>query len=364
MTTKRERMQQLIQKSMDMAPRTFEHEAPMARSASAANAGVEAITSIQHESHSAKRAKHTTDATIAAAGVATSPSNAQALANSPHSQIDHDSAQARSKQTWTPEEDAKLCALVQELGTTQWAVIAAHFSNRDRKRCRERFVNHLSPQLVQRTWTAREDQELVALHQRLGNHWAAIARALRGRSPEDTKNRFFAVAARDLTHESAASPTATQQPARARASRWSTAEAETLRSLVHAHGAANWFFIASQLPGRTDLQCMQQWHQVLDPAIVKGKGTWTAAEDALLAAKVAELGSKWTQVHLHIQLIDCMSGLSIAWCSLSYCIQLPVASGFEQIARALPGRMGKQCRERYLNHLDPSISSVRGALSL
>lgn len=27
----------------------------------------------------------------------------------------------------------------------------------------------------------------------------------------------------------------------------------------------------------------------------------------------------------------------------------------EQIAEHMPGRVGKQCRERYLNHLDPSL---------
>jgi hypothetical protein len=30
-----------------------------------------------------------------------------------------------------------------------------------------------------------------------------------------------------------------------------------------------------------------------------------------------------------------------------------------QIARFLPGRVGKQCRERYMNHLDPNLNKVR-----
>lgn len=33
----------------------------------------------------------------------------------------------------------------------------------------------------------------------------------------------------------------------------------------------------------------------------------------------------------------------------------PVVNISEQIAEHMPGRVGKQCRERYLNHLDPSL---------
>ncbi|KAF1313523.1 Myb-like dna-binding protein, partial [Globisporangium splendens] len=205
------------------------------------------------------------------------------------------------KQYWTDAEDAKLRALVQQHGHSQWATIAAHFPNRDRKRCRERFVNHVDPQLKQNEWKRHEDEQLIELHQQLGNHWASIAQKLPGRSPEDVKNRFLSLAAREMAKTSTSKSTessSTSKSARAAPHRWTKADSDTLRTLVEAHGASNWFFIASQLPGRTDLQCMQHWYQVLDPSIVKGKGTWTSQEDTLLQTKVKELGPRWTEVRM------------------------------------------------------------------
>uniref|UniRef100_K3W5C7 Myb-like DNA-binding protein n=1 Tax=Globisporangium ultimum (strain ATCC 200006 / CBS 805.95 / DAOM BR144) TaxID=431595 RepID=K3W5C7_GLOUD len=235
-----------------------------------------------------------------------------------------DKRSAVRKQYWTDAEDAKLRALVQQHGHSQWAAIAAHFPNRDRKRCRERFVNHVDPRLQRNEWKRHEDEQLIELHQQLGNHWTSIAQNLPGRSPEDVKNRFLTLAARQMAKTSTSGTTestsSTSKSARAAPNRWIKADSDTLRALVQAHGASNWLFIASQLPGRTDLQCMQHWYQVLDPSIVKGKGTWTSQEDTILQTKVSELGPRWTE-----------------------------------IAQFLPGRVGKQCRERYLNHLDPAL---------
>lgn len=36
-------------------------------------------------------------------------------------------------------------------------------------------------------------------------------------------------------------------------------------------------------------------------------------------------------------------------------LHFPAVNIPEQIAEHMPGRVGKQCRERYLNHLDPSL---------
>ena len=58
--------------------------------------------------------------------------------------------------------------------------------------------------------------------------------------------------------------------------------------------------------------------QVLRPGLVKGH--WTKEEDDLIAQCVAEGKTKWSE-----------------------------------IAACIPGRIGKQCRERWLNHLNPDI---------
>lgn len=62
------------------------------------------------------------------------------------------------------------------------------------------------------------------------------------------------------------------------------------------------------------MQCLHRWQKVLDPRLVKGP--WKPEEDELINQLVAQHGArKWSVV-----------------------------------AAALPGRIGKQCRERWHNH--------------
>lgn len=209
---------------------------------------------------------------------------------------------------WTKAEDKKLRELVATFGTSQWARIAKSLPGRDRKRCRERYVNHLDPALTNRSrpWLPTEDQELERLQLELGCRWAQIARQLPNRSSQGAKNRFLGLkmAAIDqqkrseggLAPEHGSESDETKQT---KPRNWTQKESNTLRALVETHGPSNWLFLASQIStGRTDLQCMQHWYQVLDPAIRKGKGTWTPEEDQLLLQKVQEIGRKWTQVSL------------------------------------------------------------------
>jgi hypothetical protein len=102
--------------------------------------------------------------------------------------------------------------------------------------------------------------------------------------------------------------------------RWSEEEDDLLRRAVKEFGGKNWKKIASRLHGRTDVQCLHRWQKVLRPGLVKGP--WTPEEDAMVLQLVQVHGTKkWSH-----------------------------------IARQLNGRLGKQCRERWYNHLDPSIN--------
>jgi myb proto-oncogene protein len=86
-----------------------------------------------------------------------------------------------------------------------------------------------------------------------------------------------------------------------------------------ANGGKNWKKIAESLVDRTDVQCLHRWQKVLNPDLIKGP--WTDFEDKILLNLVNKYGAKqWTQ-----------------------------------IANNLPGRIGKQCRERWHNHLNPMI---------
>ena len=98
--------------------------------------------------------------------------------------------QGSFRQLWSPEEDAKLREIMQSTKNVVWTEIATQFKNRTGKQCRERWVNHLDPEIDEREWTAEEDDRLLSLHNQIGNKWAAIAKCMQGRSENTIKNRW------------------------------------------------------------------------------------------------------------------------------------------------------------------------------
>lgn len=100
---------------------------------------------------------------------------------------------------------------------------------------------------------------------------------------------------------------------------WNEQEDLKLKELVEKYGAKNWKRIADSFDNRTDVQCLHRWQKVLNPEMIKGP--WTEEEDRTLIDNVKNFGAQnWTK-----------------------------------IAQSLPGRIGKQCRERWHNHLNPDI---------
>ncbi|KAK9126953.1 hypothetical protein Scep_015799 [Stephania cephalantha] len=100
---------------------------------------------------------------------------------------------------------------------------------------------------------------------------------------------------------------------------WTQEEDETLRNAVKAFKGRCWKKIAEFFPDRSEVQCLHRWQKVLNPELIKGP--WTQKEDEKIVELVSNYGpTKWSS-----------------------------------IAKALPGRIGKQCRERWHNHLNPNI---------
>jgi len=80
-----------------------------------------------------------------------------------------------------------------------------------------------------------------------------------------------------------------------------------------------WRQIAEHFDDRSAMQCAHRFQKVINPDNVKGP--WSASEDGQLVDLVGQYGGKhWAR-----------------------------------IASMLPGRTGKQCRERWCNNLDPSL---------
>ena len=104
--------------------------------------------------------------------------------------------------------------------------------------------------------------------------------------------------------------------------RWTKREDEKLRAGVKAVGSGDWAAVCNTYlggHGRSPEQCRHRWEHVLSEGLVKG--AFTEDEDEIIVRAMKE-------------------GRQLTWM---------------QIAARIPGRIGKQCRERWTNHLDPSL---------
>ncbi|GMH15675.1 hypothetical protein Nepgr_017516 [Nepenthes gracilis] len=93
------------------------------------------------------------------------------------------------KGPWTPEEDQKLLAYIDDHGHGNWRALPAKAGlQRCGKSCRLRWTNYLRPDIKRGKFSLQEEQTIIQLHALLGNRWSIIASHLPKRTDNEIKN--------------------------------------------------------------------------------------------------------------------------------------------------------------------------------
>lgn len=66
----------------------------------------------------------------------------------------------------TKDQDELVVKLVREHGPKNWSFIAKNLPGRIGKQCRERWHNHLNPDIKKDRWTDEEDLAIVEAHKK------------------------------------------------------------------------------------------------------------------------------------------------------------------------------------------------------
>lgn len=266
--------------------------------------------------------------------------------------------------------------------------------------CRQRFLNKLDPKTKKGEWTEEEDRKIVAAQSRLGNRWQEIAKYLEGRSDFNTQRRWLSVLCNkapwmlaEMSDEDFAFLENTPALPKKERHPWTQEEDDRLVKLVEEYGQGKWTLVAKQLnTSRTGLQCRQRFLGKLDPKITNGP--WTVDEDRKIVAAQGKLGNRWQEIAKYL---DGRSWVSThqRWFSflqprLNEILQTLTPSDYTfleqpvketgaptygerhlwskeedtqllalvqeigqgkwtQIAKRMPGRLPKQCRQRFFN---------------
>jgi len=109
-----------------------------------------------------------------------------------------------TKGPWKKNEDELLKQFVIQFGPKNWSFIANKMNDHNifrlGKQCRERWFNHLSPEVRKDPWTEEEDKIIIEEYNKMGSKWTLISNLLVGRTPNSIKNRWNSTLKRTLSN--------------------------------------------------------------------------------------------------------------------------------------------------------------------
>lgn len=193
------------------------------------------------------------------------------------------------------------------LPKVNWEQLASmYIMGRSGAECESRWLNCEDPLINHHPWTKLEDKNLLHIVQQRGfSNWIDIAVALgTNRTPFQCLARYQRSLNASILKRG-----------------WSEDEDDKLRAAVAACGESNWQVVAATMEGRTGTQCSNRWTKSLNP-IRQRVGRWSSNEDKRLKIALMLFGGK----------------------------------NWYKIAQFIPGRTQVQCRERWVNCLDPSLN--------
>ncbi|XP_031265746.1 myb-like protein L [Pistacia vera] len=138
-------------------------------------------------------------------------------------------------------------------------------------------------------------------------------------------------------------------------------EDKNLLLIIQEKGISNWFDISVSLgTNRTPFQCLARYQRSLNASILKGE--WTEDEDEQLCLAVEVFGETmrvtgnvWKKtLHPTRQRIGRWTPDEDKRLTVATILFGP--KNWKKIAQFVPGRTQVQCRERWVNSLDPSVN--------
>ncbi len=213
-------------------------------------------------------------------------------------------------------ESPEILSMAETFTPKEWATLASrHLPSRKPNECLLQWKNRVNPSIKSDEFSPRETDVLMQLVQQYGeNSWVQVADKMLGRTPLDCLKKYEQVNIQRKGKE------------KNRNLVWTDDDMKKLHALVLKHGQA-WKKIDSEFGGVWGGdKLMHTWRKHVQATeagrVNHKKGPWEKSEDELLLKAVAIGGKEWSKISMLI-----------------------------------PGRTEMQCRERYVNHLDPDIKN-------